>query len=42
MMPPTASKGMKAEMVVNEELMTGANMRRAPPSAACKGSSPVW
>ena len=40
MMPPISSSGINAAIVVSDEDTTGANMRRAPPSAALKGSSP--
>lgn len=42
MKPETTNRGMKAAMVVSEEDITGASMRRAPPSAASSGFSPVW
>ena len=34
MIPPTSINGRKAATVVSDEAMTGASMRRAPPSAA--------
>jgi len=42
MRPPTSISGRKAAIVVSDDAMTGASMRRAPPSAASSGGSPIW
>ncbi len=40
-MPLIIIKGKNADIVVNDEDITGTNIRLAPPSAACNAPSPL-
>ena len=42
MKPEIVNSGINAAIVVSDDDITGANMRRAPPSAASSDPSPVW
>ena len=41
MRPPMANSGRNAAIVVSDAAVTGANMRSAPSSAACRGLAPA-